>query len=408
MKEKLIYDWNSGASSLQKPERKLEFFDETLRDGLQSPSSKIPALNLQIKILHLMVKLGIGAVNIGYPGAGGKIFENTFNLAKVIAQEKIPLPITCTARTLIEDIKPVIEIAQKIGLPTSALIFIGSSPIRQYVQKWSIDQLCHYTQQAVSFAVQEGIQVLFFTEDTTRAHPDDLKKLYLTAIEAGATRIGIADTVGHITPPGITNLVTMIKGFLNDHDLNHIKIDFHGHMDRGLGVWNSISAFAAGVHRVHGCGLGIGERCGNTPMDQLLMNLKLMSWIDNDLSALNEYLHVISRAVGMPIPKNYPAIGHDAFATSSGIHAAAIRKAKKLHETAIADHVYSGVDAAEIGRKQLILIGPQSGRANVEQWLEDHHFAITDERVDKILAVAKSSVRVLKSKEILEIIHGMN
>lgn len=398
--DELIYDWNvHQASGYLKPAHELQLDDETLRDGLQSPSVTIPPVRERIRILHLIDALGIDTADIGLPGAGGQVKEDTLELAKEIVRSRLRVTPNCAARTLEVDVRPIVEIQQKAGIPVEACLFIGSSPIRRFAEDWTMEQMLEHTRKSVSFATREGVSVMYVTEDTTRAHPDDLRRLYLTAIECGAKRVCLADTVGHATPNGVYQLVTWVKKLLRDAGREDVKIDFHGHMDRGLGVWNAVTAFMAGANRVHGTAIGIGERVGNAPMDQILVNLKLLGWIDNDLSKLDEYCQVVSKAVGVPIPNNYPVIGADAFETATGVHASAVIKAMRKNDRWLADRVYSGVPASWVGREQSIRVGPLSGRSNVAFWLERNGFEPTEERVNAIFEQAKASPRLLTDEE---------
>lgn len=409
MNEKdLIYDWNGhGDQALKKPAQKLELDDETLRDGLQSPSVRIPSVEERIKILHLIDALGIDTADIGLPGAGGAVKTDTLALAQEIVRSKLKVTPNCAARTLEVDVAPIVEISQKTGQPIEACLFIGSSPIRQYAEGWTLDEILGHIRKSITFASKNGLPVMFVTEDTTRAHPDHLRRMYFTAIECGAKRICLADTVGHATPNGAFALVAHIKQMLQETGVSHVKVDWHGHMDRGLGVWNAITAFMAGADRVHATAICIGERVGNCPMDTLLVNLKLMGWIDNDLSKLAEYCEVVSKATGVPIPHNYPVVGRDAFETATGVHAAAVIKALKRNDTWLADRVYSSVPASWVGRSQSIKIGPLSGKSNIVYWLEQHGHQAKEELVATIFEKAKQSNRLLTDAEIEAIIKSV-
>jgi 2-isopropylmalate synthase len=397
----LIYDWNLLDDFVRcKPPQRVEFDDETLRDGLQSPSVITPSIEERIRILHLMEDLGLDSVDIGLPGAGDQVTADTLRLAQEIASCRMKIEPNCASRTVINDIIPIIEISQRTGIPVEASLFIGSSPIRQYAEGWTIDLMLEHTRRSVKYAVDHGLPVMYVTEDTTRAHPDDLKRLYLTAIDCGAKRICLADTVGHITPNGAIQLVSFIIQMLKDAGVSHVKIDWHGHNDRGLSVWNCIAALKAGANRVHGTAIGLGERVGNAPMDQILVNLKLMGWIDNDLSKLAEYCHFVSRVTGVPIPPGYPIMGKDAFETATGVHAAAVIKAIKKGDRWLADRVYSSIPASEFGRSQSIRIGPMSGKSNVIYWLSQHKIEPKEELVEKIFQAAKRSNRLLTDEEI--------
>jgi isopropylmalate/homocitrate/citramalate synthase len=387
----LIYDWNRTDDS-RPPNVILN--DETLRDGLQSPSVKCPTIEQKLEILHLIDRLGIDTADIGLPGAGPHVVRDVERLAQEIASQRLRVKANCAARTVIADLKPIVEISQRTGIPIEACTFIGSSPLRQYAEGWTIDQLLRLTEEAITFAVGEGLPVMYVTEDTTRADPDTLRRLYATAIRAGASRLCIADTVGHATPAGAAAVVRFIAGVIEECG-GGIGIDWHGHRDRDLAIANTLAALDAGATRLHGAAIGIGERVGNTPMDLLLVNLVLMGYIERDLSALVEYCEAVSNATGVPIPANYPVVGRDAFRTATGVHAAAVIKAFRKNDHGLVDAVYSGVPASLVGREQEIDVGPMSGKSNVVFWLEKRGINPTDALVDRIFTAAKKSDSVL-------------
>ena len=394
----LIHDWN-GAPARGPGAVLLD--DETLRDGLQSPSVRTPAMDEKIAILHLIDRLGIDTANIGLPGAGPHVARDVEGLAREIAAGRLRVRANCAARTVIADIRPVAEISQRVGIPIECCTFIGSSPLRQYAEGWALDHLMALTEEAISFAVAEGLSVMYVTEDTTRADPDTLRDLYRTAIRAGASRVCVADTVGHATPAGAAAVVRFVATVVEECG-GGTGIDWHGHRDRDLAIANSLAALDAGATRLHGAAIGLGERVGNTPMDTLLVNLVLMGYIERDLSALVEYCELVSRATGVAIPPNYPVVGRDAFRTATGVHAAAVIKALKMHDGALVDAVYSGVPAGMIGRAQEIEVGPMSGRSNVIFWLQQRGYPAADAVVDRIFARAKASSVVLTEEEILQ------
>jgi 2-isopropylmalate synthase len=324
-------------------------------------------------------------------------------LARAIRDEGLSVAANCAARTLQADIAPIVRIAHRTGVPIECCVFIGSSPIRQYVEGWTLDHLQRLTDEAVRLAVREGLQVMYVAEDTTRADPRSLAALFQTATRAGASRLCLADTVGHATPVGAAAVVRFTKRLLDDWGAT-AGLDWHGHQDRGLGVACALAAVDAGVTRVHGTALGIGERAGNTPIDQLLVNLVMAGYDDRDLSTLPAYCEAVSRACEVPIPANYPVLGADAFRTATGVHAAAVLKASKKHDRALVDAVYAAVPASLVGREQVIDVGPVSGRSNVIYWLERHGLAASEQVVDRVLAAAKRSNRTLTQEQILEIV----
>jgi isopropylmalate/homocitrate/citramalate synthase len=401
-RDELIYDWNRVGTEPDLS-RRLAFDDETLRDGLQSPSVTDPPIDKKIELLHLMDSLGIDSADIGLPGAGPRAVADVTRLAQEIVDCKLDIQPNCAARTVIADLQPIVEVSQKVGMAIEAGTFIGSSFIRQYAEDWSLERMLTHTEEAVKFATSHGLPVMYVTEDTTRAHPDTIRALYTTAIEAGAKRICVCDTVGHATPDGARALIQFIKSIVADTG-EDVKIDWHGHQDRGLGVINSIVAFEAGADRVHGSALGIGERVGNTPMDQLLVNFQLLGYIERDLSNLMKYCQTASDAVGIPIPINYPVVGRDAFRTATGVHAAAVIKAFRKGDEWLADAVYSGVPAQAYGREQLIEIGPMSGKSNVVFWLERKGIEPTEARVEKLFSHAKQCNATLTDEEIMKLL----
>ncbi len=394
----LIHDWNQTGATFDWTRARVDLNDETLRDGLQSPSVRDPSLDVKKRLLHVMADLGIVAADIGLPGAGPRVVEQVRALAAELRDHHLPIFPNCAARTVIADVEPIVRIADEVGISIEAATFIGSSPIRQYAEDWTIDGILKSTEQAVTYAVRHGLPVMYVTEDTTRAKPETLKALYGTAIDCGATRICLADTVGHATPDGVKALVNFVKREIVGQKA--VKVDWHGHRDRGMGLINCLAAIEAGVDRVHATALGVGERVGNAEMDLLIVNLKLLGAHPKDISKLPEYCRLVADAVGVPIPVNYPVLGADAFRTGTGVHAAAIIKAKKKGHAWLADRVYSSVPAEELGLEQKIEISPVSGLSNVKYWLETHGYDAEHEGACRVLfEAAKRTDRVLSDDE---------
>ena len=401
--EELVYDWNTIEPSFPAPNRHIGINDETLRDGLQSPSVCEPKVEQKLELLHLMEALSFDTADLGLPGAGGTHAAGVERLVREIAEQKLKLRPNCAARTHRNDILPVAQISQRVGIPIEVCTFIGSSSVRFFAEGWTLDKLLQMTEEAVSFAVSEGLTVMYVTEDTTRANPETIRALYTTAIRAGARAVCVCDTVGHSTPDGARAVIRFVKSIIEEQG-GGIRLDWHGHQDRGLGVINSLAAIEGGADQVHASALGIGERVGNTPIDQLLVNLKLLGWISNDLSRLREYCETAARICGWTVPYNYPVFGRDAFRTATGVHAAAVIKSYKKGDQHLADIVYSGVPAGEFGLEQVIEIGPMSGKSNVIYWLEKRGFEPDENRVNRIYERAKAAHGVLEEREILELV----
>lgn len=398
----LIYDWNTLDGSFDYSTRRgVQLNDETLRDGLQSPSVTDPCIEDKVRLLHLMAELGIASADIGLPGAGPRAVRDVEALAREIVDGKLAVQPNCAARTHRHDIQPIIDISQRVGMPIEVAAFIGSSPIRQYAEDWTLDRMLRATEDAVTFAVQNGLPVMYVTEDTTRAAPETVKALYTTAINCGARRICVCDTVGHATPDGVRQLIRFVFDEVVKPSGQDVKVDWHGHRDRGLAIPNCLAAIEEGAHRIHGTALGIGERCGNAEMDLLLVNLKLLGVHDRDVSRLNEYVGLASRACGVDLAYNWPVFGEDAFRTATGVHAAAIAKAELKGDAWLADRIYSGVPAGWFGLSQRIEIGHMSGISNVRHWLRAHGYDAADEGLcSHVFEAAKTGDHTFSDDEV--------
>ena len=403
----LIFDWNKVDYDISRDSNNhphgIWFDDETLRDGLQSPSARNPTISQKIELLTYMEKLGIQKVDLGLPGAGPFHVEHIDAMLSHIDENNFSIRPGAAVRTLMNDIQPLVDLQQKHGLEIQASAFLGTSPIRQFTEGWTIDKLLSTMEKAVSFAVENEVPVMFVTEDTTRSKPEDVKMIYQRAMELGVRRLCVCDTCGHVTPNGVKKLLNFIdeevikdSGYMR----SEIEVNWHGHQDRGLGVANNIAAVEAGADVIHGTALGVGERAGNAPLDQTLVNLKLMGAIDNDLTLLNEYVKKANEYIEVPLPHNYPVFGRDAFETGTGVHASAVIKAMKKGDQWLADRVYSGVPAADFGLKQVIRIGHMAGRSNIIWWLEQNGMEVSDELVAHLFEIAKSQRRNMTDEEV--------
>ncbi|AUX48256.1 2-isopropylmalate synthase [Sorangium cellulosum] len=400
----LIYDWNELGRVGRLIPKDISFFDETLRDGLQNPSVADPNIESKLKLLHLMAKLGIQIADVGLPGSSQRAFEDVLRMCREVADHKLPLRIACAGRTVVSDITPMIEISQRAGIPVEIYAFIGSSPIRQLAEEWDVNLIAQRSAAAIDAGVKAGLPVAYVTEDTTRSRPEVLATLFKVAIDHGASRLCLCDTVGHATPDGVRNLINFTRAIVAGAGAT-VGIDWHGHNDRGLALENAIWALQFGADRVHGTALGIGERVGNAAMELILLNLKLLGLLEHqDLTHLLEYCTTAAQAVGWQVPINYPLVGRDAFRTATGVHAAAIIKAESKGDSWMADRIYSGVPAGMFGRKQEICVGYMSGASNVNYWLRQRKIEPSKELVDAILTKAKATDHLLSEEEILAVI----
>lgn len=400
----LIYDWNEIARKGRVIPKGVEFFDETLRDGLQNPSVVDPEIEDKLKLVHLMDKLGIHEADIGLPGSSRRAFDDCLRICQEITSNKLSLKVACAGRTVASDITPMVELSQRAGIPVEVYAFVGSSPIRALAEEWDLDRIKRFTAEAIDVGVKNGLEVCYVTEDTTRSRPEVLGELFKVAVDHGASGLCLCDTVGYVTFDGVRNLITFTRSLVAAMGCE-VRIDWHGHNDRGLGLVNAIFALEVGADRVHGTALGIGERVGNAQMELILLNLKLLGLLENqDLSHLLEYCQLAAKAVGWDVPINYPLVGDDAFRTATGVHAAAIIKAKQKGDDWLADRIYSGVPAGMFGRQQEICIGYMSGASNVNYWLRQRDIEPNEELVKRILARAKESKHILRDEEVMDLV----
>ena len=393
----LIYDWN-GAGVARPAPLTVTLLDETLRDGLQSPSVRNPSLSEKLRGLELMNELGIEYVNVGLPSASPRALAEAVDLCRAIAARRYAIRPVCAGRTLVEDVAAIAEVSQRSGLAVEASLFVGSSPIRAVAEDWDLGFLLSRSKSAIDAARHADLPVTFVTEDTTRARPETLRALFALAVERGAGRICLCDTVGFATPEGVAAVTQFSREIVGPR----IGIDWHGHNDRGLAVANALSAAHAGADRLHATALGVGERVGNPAMEQLLLNL-LLSNAPRSLTHVSAYCEHFARVLGVGIGDNQPLVGKNAFRTATGVHASAIAKAEAKSQW-LGDHVYSLLSAASIGQQASICIGPMSGASNVQHWLSSHGISASEPLQRAILERAKSADHVLTDEELLSVV----
>jgi 2-isopropylmalate synthase len=391
----LVYDWNRGNRLSARPKRTVRFDDETLRDGLQSPSVQNPRLHDKIALLHAMASVGIDSADVGMPGAGDRVACEAEALCREIVVAGLEVRPNCAARTLDSDIVPVLEIQQRVGIPVEVALFVGSSPIRLEVERWSLDDILRRVETSIATAKTHDAPVLFVTEDTTRSRPEDVRSLFLAAARSGADRVCIADTAGHATPFTVVRVVRFVRRVLVEAGFRDVGVDWHGHNDRGLAVANALSAAWAGAGRLHATALGVGERVGNPPMEQVLVNAALEGWAAPQLTEVGAYVELAAKVLGLSVFPLAPVVGRDAFRTATGVHASAILKARSVGDEGLVDLVYSAVPASWLGRAQEIDIGPMSGAANARYWLAAHGYHADPRTVARILAAAKRADAIL-------------
>ncbi|APR84675.1 2-isopropylmalate synthase [Minicystis rosea] len=320
-----IFDWKNqvpdepGRLDFQRHPRTVKLVDETLRDGLQNATGRAGPIRTKVDLLHAMVRVGVDVVSVGLPAAGARYAEDTHHLCCEIRDARLPLVATAAARTVVADVEGIVRASDRAGLPIEVYSFVGSSPIRIEVEDWAIDMLVERVRAAARAAVKHGLRFCLVTEDTTRSHPDVLRALFSAAVDEGASRLCLADTTGHITPYGVEELVDFTRRLLTEIGAVHVELDWHGHNDRGLALPTALWAVSAGVDRVHGTGLGVGERVGNASLELLVHNLGLLG--ARPVVArerLREYCELAARALAWEIPDDHPLAGSRAVRAGTG------------------------------------------------------------------------------------------
>lgn len=397
----LVYDWNEGDAAAG-AEPSVQLLDETLRDGLQSPSVRNPGLEEKAEGLRRMAALGVSAVNLGLPSVSPTVRNEVKQLLRVIRDERLSLLPVCAGRTLPSDVEPIVDLASEVGIAIEISVFVGASPIRWQAEGWDIERVSQLTRDAVGLGASAGLPVTFVTEDTTRTPPKTLQRLFELAIERGATRLCLCDTVGAVSGDGVRRLVGFARDLVSRSG-RAVGLDWHGHDDRGLSLSNALAAVGAGIDRVHATALGVGERVGNTPLELFVANLALARGREPNAVRLRQYTEHFATSLGVTIPDNHPLVGANAFRTATGVHAAAIVKALGKGE-ALADRVYSLVPVSRFAGGHDIRIGYMSGTSNVLHWLERHSIEPSEALVARILERARSTNRVLLDDEVLAVV----
>lgn len=348
-----MYDWNRvDAQPWQgKP---VALVDETLRDGLQSPSAIDPPLEAKLRILHAMADLGVDVASVGLPAAGPRPQRDAATLATEIARQRLPMRASAAARTVASDVEAVVDVSQRAGIPVECYSFLGSSPIRLYVESWSPGWLVERVRAAGEAARKGNLPFCLVLEDTTRTRPEALRELFAVAVDAGAVRICLCDTVGHADHRGATALVQFARGALLELGAPHVGLDWHGHNDRGLALGNALAAVRAGVDGVHGCAGGFGERTGNVPMEHLVTQLAELR--ARPLVPKAVVAHYV-RAALSAIDSTHPAQAHRAHGGEESLVPLSLR----VNGDAVRLAVPASRTLLEVLRYDLDLVGTKQG-----------------------------------------------
>ncbi|MFI9422205.1 LeuA family protein [Streptomyces achromogenes] len=391
----ILFTWNerlpAGTS--------VEIEDDTLRDGLQASFIRKPTVEEKAELFRMSAGIGARHAVVGFPASSPAEFSDSRRLLSVIRDDGLPLMPWFLGRAVREDLEPMLRLRDHFGADVGAAFFIGTSPIRRHVEKWDMAQIMERITGTMEYLEKVGLPFSFSVEDASRTPPDELRDMVELAVRYSAYSIAVCDTVGESTPAGVHRLVGFVKSLIKDRG-SHVKILWHGHNDRGLGLANSIAAVEAGADIVGGAFLGIGERSGNTALEQVIMYLYQNGVGNFDVKNLIPYLKKLSAATEFPIPVNMPLVGQQAFATCTGTHAAAVLKAAEIG-TDFEDYVFSSIPASELGAVQDIGVGPTSGMANATYVLRKGNMDSSEGTAEALLAHAKTQHRLMYEDEIV-------
>ncbi|TDX50935.1 2-isopropylmalate synthase [Orenia marismortui] len=350
----------------------IKIFDTTLRDGEQSPGVSLSAKE-KIEIAKQLAKLQVDVIEAGFPIAS----DGDFKAVQKIAQEVKGPVVAALARATKQDIDragEAIKDAQRPRIHT----FIATSPVHmKYKLKQSPQEVLESAVKAVKYAKTYTDDVEFSAEDAFRSDKDFLCEVFEAVISAGATTINIPDTVGYATPLEFGGLIKYIKD--NVANIDNAVISVHCHNDLGLAVANSLAAIENGAEQIECAVNGIGERAGNTALEEIALSLNTRYDYFDDQTSLNlkeiaRTSRLVSHLTGMEIQPNKAIVGKNAFAHESGIHQDGVIKERTTYEI---------MDATTIGLEEnKIVLGKHSGRHAFRQKLEELGYELSQEELN--------------------------
>jgi isopropylmalate/homocitrate/citramalate synthase len=383
MEEELVHNYVLEKEIIRELPEKVVFWEETLRDGEQTPGVFF-TVDEKLKIAKMLDDMGVGIMDVGIP----VVSKEEFKAVKAIAEEGLKATIIGAARTVKSDIDACVD----AGVDETS-IFIACSDLHlKYKLQMSREKVLEISVESCQYAKDHGLDVSFVTEDTVRADLDFVTQLYNACTEAGAQRAVLCDTVGVMTPSAIRWWIGEIK-----NRFKPVQLSFHGHNDFGMAVANSLAAVECGVEVPHTTVNGIGERSGNASFEELVMGLEMLYDVRTgiDISRLYELSTMVEEISGIPLAINKPIVGYNAFSHESGIHADGVLK-KTL--------TYEPIDCEKIGRTRKFIFGKHTGAAAVANKLEKGGISATPEQVTKIVEGIKERAEHKEKKEQVEFI----
>ncbi|HHY00957.1 MAG TPA: 2-isopropylmalate synthase [Methanothermobacter sp.] len=337
---------------------KVRIFDTTLRDGEQTPGVAITP-DEKIRIAKRLDRLGVDVIEVGFPAAS--LGER--KAAQQIKNLGLNTQVCGLARVLREDVDAALD-SDVDYIHT----FIGTSPLhRKYKLKMNQDEILQKSVETVEYIKDHGIIAEFSAEDATRTELEFLQKIYSTVEEAGVDIINVPDTVGVMVPGSMHKLITDIKKIVK------IPISVHCHDDFGLAVANSLSAVEAGAQQVHATINGLGERAGNTSLEEVVMALMINYGIKTNINTelLVGTSELVSRITGVKMPPNKAIVGDNAFAHEAGIH---------VHGVLQKAETYEPLKPEMVGHTRRIIMGKHTGTRAIRSKLDDYGIELDEDQ----------------------------
>jgi len=348
--------------------RKILFWDETLRDGEQTPGVYFSPEE-KLEIATLLSGMGVHIMDVGIP----VVSKEEARGVKLVANAGLEASILGACRAVRRDVEACIECDVD-----EVSIFIACSDLHlKYKLNMTREQVLEAAVRECEYAKAHGVGVTFVTEDTFRADSEYVVKLYNAAIDAGATRVVFSDTVGYVTPSTMKWFLARIR-----QRLKPAQLSVHCHDDFGLAVANSLAACEVGVEVPHTTVNGLGERAGNASFEELVMSLEVLYGYKTgiDLSRMAEVSRLVEKLSGVPVGVNKAIVGYNSFSHESGIHADGVIKMTATYEP---------MQPEWVGRQRRFIFGKHTGSSAVEDKLRKHGVDATKEQVQTIVQMVK-------------------
>ncbi len=358
----------NASSKVKLPDR-VVVYDSTLRDGEQTPGVHF-TVDQKVAIARKLDEVGVHQIEAGFPA----VSDTEREAVKKVAGLGLNADILCLSRTLQSDIDAAI--ACDVDM---VLLFVATSELHlKYKLKMSPKDVLEKAVRSVEYAREHGLKASLSTEDSTRSDLGLMLDVYHASEAAGASRLGITDTLGCAGPEAVSYIIGKIR------DGTKLPLSAHLHNDFGLGVANSIAALSAGAEAIATTVGGIGERAGNVPLEQLVMALKHIHKRDIGIrtEGLTELARLVFESAKLPIPVNQPWVGPNAFSHESGIHVQAVLNCPMTYEC---------VDPEEVGNRRRLVLGKHSGTAIIRSRLEEKSVQASQEQVCDIVRAIKTA-----------------